>query len=65
MVNVVPSPGALFTEMVPSCSSTIFFATANPSPVPRLPLVEWNSSNMWRIIGGGMPAPLSITSITD
>ena len=36
-----------------------------PSPVPRLPLVLWNSSNMCFIMLGGMPTPLSPTSITD
>ena len=64
-VKVVPSPSVLFTLIVPSCSSTIFFATANPSPVPRFPLVEWNSSNICFIMLGGMPAPLSTTSITN
>ena len=31
-VNVVPSPGLLCTTMEPSCSSTIFRATASPMP---------------------------------
>ena len=53
------------TLIEPSCSSTIFRATARPRPVPRLPLVEWNSSNMCGIMLGAMPVPLSITSMTD
>ena len=34
MVNVEPSPGALFTVMVPSCCSMRDFAIANPNPEP-------------------------------
>ena len=32
--------------------------------MPRLPLVEWNSSNMCFIMPAGMPTPLSMTSMT-
>ena len=39
-VIVVPTPSSEFTEMVPSCASTMRRQMINPSPVPLSPLVE-------------------------
>ncbi len=34
IVNVVPFPNALCTDIIPVCSSTIFLAIDNPRPYP-------------------------------
>ena len=38
-VIVVPTPSSEFTEMVPSCASTMRRQMMNPSPVPLSPFV--------------------------
>src|SRR5690606_12928074 len=38
-MKAAPSPGRLWTEMVPPCRSTIFLAMARPSPLP--PAARW------------------------
>src|SRR5690606_222210 len=59
---VVPLPGLLFTVSWPPCSSTIT-SRAKGSPSPELCLVEKPGVNSCGSISGGMPGPLSMTSM--
>ena len=66
MINVVPSPGAVSTSIVPPIMSTMFFVIDMPSPVPCIPLtVEVRSRvNISKTVAANsfvMPIPLSFT----
>src|SRR5437764_9517 len=58
-VNVVPSPGVLSTEIVPSCASTTFLAMARPSPVP-VSFVEKYGSKILSTCSAAIPSPVSV-----
>ena len=45
-VNLLPLPTSLSTQIFPLCSSTIFFAIANPRPVP--PFFCAREPSAWR-----------------
>ena len=62
---VVPSPTLLSTAMAPPMLVTISWQTARPRPVPRpMGLVVKNGSKMRVRFSGGIPAPVSCTSMT-
>ncbi len=60
-VNTLPWPGSLSTQIRPPCSSTNFFDSVRPRPVPSSPreaLVCRNSSKMRAWSCGSMPIPV-------
>ena len=64
MVNSVPSPGELSTEILPPKDSIILRETDKPNPVP-LPgsLVVKKGSKISLIFSPGMPIPVSFRVI--
>src|SRR5262249_1158561 len=62
-VTRTPPSGRLRMTMAPPCSSTIFFDTGRPSPVPSpAGLVVKNGSKIFARFSSGMPLPVSSTS---
>mmetsp|Transcript_31740 Transcript_31740/g.91426 ORF Transcript_31740/g.91426 Transcript_31740/m.91426 type:complete len:326 (-) Transcript_31740:474-1451(-) len=69
MVTVVPLPRSEATVTSPSWSLARCCATGRPMPMPRrlresLPSSCWKGSKIFRSFSGGMPSPVSATSIS-
>src|SRR5262249_4597176 len=63
--NVLPSPSSLSTQIRPPCSSTSFFESASPRPVPSRSSSPgsacWNSSKIRAWSAAASPGPVSAT----
>ena len=65
MLTVVPCPGLLRMVAVPPDCLAKPYTWLKPRPVPLpTPLVVKNGSNTRGSVSGGMPAPVSVSSIT-
>ena len=62
-LSLAPPSGLREAEMVPPCSTTIFFTIASPRPVPSVRVVTYGSNTASRR-SSGIPGPLSSTSST-